>query len=481
MDKITKHKIKIPANAPALIVKIERGEANAAEFVFSQAFRIGRDDACQVQFKDYLVSRVHAEVAFEQGQWWVYDLQSSNGVYRDNGEKVERAPLLGETRLRLGQEGPAFILTPMQNRSSGEPSMTHYIQRYFDDKITEGVSEHTMMMRQAFKQVKRKQTRIYGIVIGLISLLLLGVGVYVVYQQRQMRKQQALARDIFYEMKSLELMLARLEKAVTLTDNAQMLSEVTKYRARREALEKSYDDFVDELGIYNKNMSEDERLIFRMARLWGECEVDMPKAFVAEVRRYISMWKSTGRLENAIKRADENGYASKIAQAMLAHHMPPRFFYLALQESNFDVRKCGPMTRHGFAKGMWQFIPETARKYSLQIGPLSEFQRYDPRDERHDFIKSTDAAARYLRDIYDTDAQASGLLVIASYNWGENKVIDLIRKMPENPRERNFWRLLENYRERLPDETYNYVLYIFSAAVIGENPPLFGFKFDNPF
>ncbi len=111
---------------------------------------------------------------------------------------------------------------------------------------------------------------------------------------------------------------------------------------------------------------------------------------------------------------------------------------------------------------------------------MVELQRYDPRDERHDFIKSTEAAARYLRDIYDTDAQASGLLVIASYNWGENKVIDLIRKMPENPRERNFWRLLKNYRERLPDETYNYVFYIFSAAVIGENPRIFGFKFDNP-
>ena len=47
------------------------------------------------------------------------------------------------------------------------------------------------------------------------------------------------------------------------------------------------------------------------------------------------------------------------------------------------------------------------------------------RDERHDFEKSTLAAVQYLRDIYDTEAQASGLLVMASYNWGERRVIKL--------------------------------------------------------
>ncbi|MGE5811660.1 MAG: forkhead-associated protein, partial [Ignavibacteria bacterium] len=65
-------------------------------------------------------------------------------------------------------------------------------------------------------------------------------------------------------------------------------------------------------------------------------------------------------------------------------------------------------------------------------------------------------------------------------NWGENNIIGLIRTMPENPHDRNFWKLLENYKERIPEETYNYVFYIFSAAVIGENPSLFGFNFENP-
>jgi membrane-bound lytic murein transglycosylase D len=69
---------------------------------------------------------------------------------------------------------------------------------------------------------------------------------------------------------------------------------------------------------------------------------------------------------------------------------------------------------------------------------------------------------------------------MACYNWGQHRVLPLVRGMPLNPRQRNFWRLLSDHRKQLPDETYNYVLSIVSAAVIGEDPRLFGFGFDNP-
>ena len=57
---------------------------------------------------------------------------------------------------------------------------------------------------------------------------------------------------------------------------------------------------------------------------------------------------------------------------------------------------------------------------------------------------------------------------------------NLLRSMPANPRERNFWKVLEKHREQVPKQTYDYVLYIVAAAVIGENPRLFGFPFDSP-
>ena len=59
-------------------------------------------------------------------------------------------------------------------------------------------------------------------------------------------------------------------------------------------------------------------------------------------------------------------------------------------------------------------------------------------------------------------------------------MLPLVQSMPANPRERNFWQLLTKYRDKIPQETYDYVFYISSAAVIGENPRLFGFDFDDP-
>ena len=471
-------------SAPPLKVRVGCDQPGANELVFTQAFRIGRDESCQVRLQDFLVSRFHAEVVFENGQWWVKDLNSRNGTYW-SGAKIDRMVINGALELKLGMDGPSVCLEPQVKPApvflhASDPSVTQYIRRYFDQKNPEGAGQHTVILRRAFQHVQKRQSRKYITAIVAISVLLLGVGVFAYLKHREVRKQQTLARNIFYEMKALEIMLAQLERALASSHDQQAQAELAKYRSRREQLEQSYDHFVDDLGIYKKKMSEEERLIFRIARIWGECEVDLPEGFVAEVRNYINKWRSTDRLRKAMRRAQENAYAPRIVTALLEQHMPPQFFYLALQESDFNIRRCGPMTRYGIAKGMWQFIPSTAMKYGLRTGPLVHVAQTDPLDQRHDFEKSTHAAARYLRDIYDTDAQASGLLVIASYNWGENRVIDLLQKMPENPRERNFWKLLEKYRANLPQQTYDYVFYIFSAAVIGENPRLFGFNFENP-
>jgi soluble lytic murein transglycosylase-like protein len=206
----------------------------------------------------------------------------------------------------------------------------------------------------------------------------------------------------------------------------------------------------------------------------------MPPGFKQEVENYITKWQSSGRYKAAVQRARENGYTPRITRELLNQGLPPQFFYLAMQESNFDPYISGPETYMGIAKGMWQFIPETGAKYGLQIGPLADLRRPDTSDDRHNWEKATVAASRYLKDLYSTDALASGLLVMASYNWGEGRVIKRIKSLPGNARERNFWRLLTEFRADIPAETYDYVFHIVSAAVIGENPRLFGFDFDNP-
>ena len=62
-------------------------------FTFSQAFRIGRTEECEVCIKNEHVSRKHVEVVFENGSWLIRDLQSANGIFVDN-ERVQSVPLL---------------------------------------------------------------------------------------------------------------------------------------------------------------------------------------------------------------------------------------------------------------------------------------------------------------------------------------------------------------------------------------------------
>jgi hypothetical protein len=245
-------------------------------------------------------------------------------------------------------------------------------------------------------------------------------------------------------------------------------------------MQKNYDKYLTELKLYKQNMTEQEKLIYRVTRIFGECELAMPPDFTSEVERYIKLWQSSGRYNRAVKTAMENGYNVAIPKALLAQDLPPQFFYLAMQESDFNPLISGPETRMGIAKGMWQFIPKTAVKYGLKVGPLADLARPDPGDDRHHWERETVAAAKYLKDLYSSDAQASGLLVMACYNWGEDYVLPLVRQLPPNPKDRNFWQLLATRREKIPKETYDYVFYIVSAAVIGENPRLFGFNFDNP-
>jgi membrane-bound lytic murein transglycosylase D len=297
-------------------------------------------------------------------------------------------------------------------------------------------------------------------------------GSVIIYQKKKLETMRATAQSIFYMMKSQELQIARLEEVVLMRADPKQVAELQAKKDRFKGMEKEYNSFVKELGIYGK-LSEEDRIIMRMARLFGECEVAMPPGFADEVKRYIGLWKSTNRLQTALDRAQQKGYTPLILRILNDNNLPPQYFYLALQESNFNEQAVGPQTRYGYAKGMWQFITQTADRYGLRVGPLYDQGVYDPQDERFNFVTSTVAAMKYIRELSTTYGQASGLLVLASYNWGDGNVREIINRMPDNPRERNFWRLLAN--RNVPKETYDYVFSIFSAAVICENPRLFGF------
>jgi hypothetical protein len=352
-----------------------------------------------------------------------------------------------------------------------DPSERELLDRYLGADPPREMSRRTDMLRRALRGETRRRAGRYWVALGALAVLVLGAVAYGMAQRERVKRAGVAATDLFYAAKALELEVGRLRLTA---DERQV------YRERQADLEKRYRDYLEELGIYGAGTPPRTRLIYEVVHRFGETEVGVPKGFLRDVERRIATWRNTGRLDSSVARAQAAAYGPKVAAILLQHDLAPDFFYLAFQESEFKVEAVGPRTRFGIAKGMWQMIPGTAREYGLHTGPLVSLPRPDPLDERHDFEKSTQAAARYLRDLYTTDAQASGLLVIASYNWGQTRMLRLIRSMPPSPKDRNYWTLLARYRDRIPAETYDYVISVVAAAAVCLDPSRFGFGFAPP-
>ncbi len=210
-----------------------------------------------------------------------------------------------------------------------------------------------------------------------------------------------------------------------------------------------------------KGWLEDE--VRRILVEFGEDQdVRLPPTFMGEVKRAVDDFTVGRRRQwfaTALRRMDR--YVPTIHGIFSERRLPEIFYYLALVESGFNP---DAESRKG-AVGLWQFMPETARYYGLEVG-RSKDQRRDPN-------KSSEAAREYLLDlVLEFGDGHSMLLAMAAYNAGEGRVRYRLRKL-DDYRNRSFWTLSE--RHLLPPETRRYVPTIIAAAVVGRNRGRFRF------
>ena len=131
-----------------------------------------------------------------------------------------------------------------------------------------------------------------------------------------------------------------------------------------------------------------------------------------------------------------NFYMPFFEEALEAYQLPLELKYLPIVESALNPQA----TSHAGAAGLWQFMPSAAKTYSLDINSLV--------DERRDIVKSSWAAARYLRDLYRLFGDWN--LAIAGYNCGPENINKAIHRAGG---ERDYWKICPY----LPRETRGYV------------------------
>jgi membrane-bound lytic murein transglycosylase D len=152
-------------------------------------------------------------------------------------------------------------------------------------------------------------------------------------------------------------------------------------------------------------------------------------------------------------------YLGMVRDVMRKKGLPEELAFTAMIESGYNPTA---VSRAG-AKGMWQFMAPTARRYGLRVDQWI--------DERLDPEKSTVAAAGYLRDLHALFG--SWPLAQAAYNAGEVKVARAIRVTGST----DFWTLART--NHLRRETKEFVPQIHAATVIARDPERFGFEFDD--
>jgi membrane-bound lytic murein transglycosylase D len=198
---------------------------------------------------------------------------------------------------------------------------------------------------------------------------------------------------------------------------------------------------VDSLRLADHPEPTDEIYLARIDTILSA----IPLSYNHIVRAFIELYTVKRREQVAAMLGLSEHYFPIFEQALEREGLPQELKYLPVIESALDPRA---RSKAG-ACGLWQFITPTAKLYKLEITSSV--------DERRDPLRSSQIAARYLKDLYAI--YNDWLLVIAAYNCGPANVNKAIRRAGG---QKNYW----NIYYHLPRETRGYVPAFIAAIYV---------------
>ncbi len=183
---------------------------------------------------------------------------------------------------------------------------------------------------------------------------------------------------------------------------------------------------------------------------------DLPLMMTDQVAGYIAYFSNSNRGRGVFERAYARSgrYHDMIVSTLKQEGVPQDLIYLAQAESGFHPHA---VSRVG-ARGIWQFMAGRGLGYGLHHNMYV--------DDRQDPEKSTRAAARHLKDLYNQFGD--WYLAMAAYNSGPGTVQAAVKRTGYA----DFWELYN--RNVLPRETKNYVPIILAVTIMTKNPSQYG-------
>lgn len=506
-------------------LKIVSGSRRGTTVGFGrEPVRIGRSASAELRFdgtQDATVSTHHAQIVFERGAYFLVDTGSKNGTLVNGRRITAKHELKSGDRVGFGFPGgpeadveidaaeltaaPAGAAadaeadtvalaprqaTPAYDAAQDAGRMAAALQKNaaldtstirVANEAARKVAEHraraggersgdtVFLLAEAMNQVTeavrlrtaRKWVKVVTGV-GALALVVIGaLGAVVFFQQREIDRlvdaKAAIDRQIqaLHERMRTETDTASLaaleETLVTLSGSAQTtLKELQRKDEARAAQLSAGGDELD-------------REIRKILAKFNASTYAIPPIFRERLQFHIDDLASTVNRRAMFGRKQR--YWPTISREFGALGLPEEMAYIAWVESRFDPAAQSPAG----ALGLWQMTTSTAQSLGLTVNETV--------DERLDPEKQTKAAATYLARLLSEFGEDSFMLVLASYNRGENGVRRALRQVAQEPGgfrkdKRDFWHL---YRLKLlPEETREYVPRVLAAAIIANNAQRYG-------
>lgn len=495
--------------------------------------RVGRSASAELRFasaEDATVSTHHAQIVFERGGYFVVDTGSTNGTLLNGRKITAKQPLKSGDKLRFGSPGGPEVEIEIDEPAAVEPASASTLggtvpitvagaprttsppaavppargaQPGAGERVAGGAASNSGFrdstlrvadeaarevakrraragadssgdtvfilaeaLNQANESVRTRTTsqwrRVLAGVSGFALLVIAVLGAVVLYQQREIDRLadtkatidsqiQALQERMRFETDTANL-AAMEDNLVKLTGSAQ--STLAELQRKDEARAAQLAAGGDEL----------EREIRKILGKFNASTYAIPPIFRERLQFHIDELSTAGNRRAMYGRKQR--YWPMIMKEFGALGLPEEMAFIAWVESGFD-----PEAQSGAgAVGLWQMTTTTAQSLGLTVVAGGVDERLEP-------DKQTKAAATYLARLLSEFGEDSFMLVLASYNRGENGVRRALRQVAQEPGgfrkdKRDFWHL---YRLKLlPEETREYVPKVLAAAIISGNAQKYG-------